>query len=207
MKFKSFLYLPLLILIGISVSSCEENESTTTPTFNLNQPDTLSNESYEIYSLVIDSLSSSSQVVIDQETTTSLHISYQDNYYDFLLFAHEEFDSTLILNYEALNKNSINFANQFQSETNEIIVISTDEIAYIFDGEDLNADWEAFYKAYPLSGGINKFTNIAFNDAKTQAIFEISSSSASLAGGGSIVYLEKQNGVWIIADIIATWVS
>tara|TARA_B110000285_G_C14940249_1_gene521659 strand:+ start:586 stop:696 length:111 start_codon:yes stop_codon:yes gene_type:complete len=36
----------------------------------------------------------------------------------------------------------VNFGEQFQSDTNEIIVISSDELVYIFDNQDLNDDWE-----------------------------------------------------------------
>ena len=207
MKSRLLIYLPILVLLGITILSCEEGEKETKPDFSLKQSDQISDEMYDIYSLMINKKYSSEKIVIGQATKTSIDLNYENYFYDYLIENYQDFDTSLVQIHEDLNKNSVNFGEQFQSKTKKIILISSDELSYIFDSQDLNADWAEFYNDYKNSNGIIRFSRIAFNKDKTQAIFEIGHSYASLGGEGSIIYLKKQHNIWMIIEIIPTWIS
>lgn len=206
MKSRLLIYLPLLLL-GITIFSCEKDENETKPDFSLKQSDQIPDEIYDIYSLVINEKYSSKKIVIVQATKTSIDLNYENNFYDYLIKNYQDFDTSLVQIHEDLNENSVNFGEKFHSDTKEIILISSDELSYIFDSQDLNADWKEFYNDYENSNGIIRFSRIAFNENKTQAIFEIGHSYASLGGEGSIIYLKKKNNIWTIIKIIPTWIS
>lgn len=207
MKSRLLIYLPILLLLGITIVSCEMDEKETKPDFSLKQSDQISDEIYDIYSLVINEKYSSEKIVIGQATKTSIDLNYENYFYDYLIENYQDFDTSLVQIHEDLNENSVNFGEQFHSDTKEIVLISSDELSYIFDSQDLNADWKEFYNDYENSNGIIRFSRIALNEDKTQAIFEIGHSYASLGGDGSIIYLKKQNDIWTIIDIIPTWIS
>lgn len=207
MKSRLLIYLPILLLLGITIVSCEMDEKETKPDFSLKQSDQISDEIYDIYSLVINEKYSSEKIVIGQATKTSIDLNYENYFYDYLIENYQDFDTSLVQIHEDLNENSVNFGEQFHSDTKEIVLISSDELSYIFDSQDLNADWKEFYNDYENSNGIIRFSRIALNEDKTQAIFEIGHSYASLGGEGSIIYLKKQNDIWTIIDIIPTWIS
>lgn len=206
MKSRLLIYLPLL-LIGITILSCDKDDNETKPDFSLKQSDQIPDEIYDIYSLVINEKYSSKKIVIVQATKTSIDLNYENNFYDYLIKNYQDFDTSLVQIHEDLNENSVNFGEKFHSNTKEIILISSDELSYIFDSQDLNADWKEFYNDYENSNGIIRFSRIAFNENKTQAIFEIGHSYASLGGEGSIIYLKKKNNIWTIIKIIPTWIS
>lgn len=206
MKSRLLIYLPLLLL-GFTILSCEKDENETKPDFSLKQSDQIPDEVYDIYSLVINEKYSSKKIVIVQATKTSIDLNYENNFYDYLIKNYQDFDTSLVQIHEDLNENSVNFGEKFHSNTKEIILISSDELSYIFDSQDLNADWTEFYNDYENSNGIIRFSRIALNENKTQAIFEIGHSYASLGGEGSIIYLKKKNNIWTIIKIIPTWIS
>ena len=206
MKSRLLIYLPLLLL-GITILSCEKDDNETKPDFSLKQSDQIPDEIYDIYSLVINEKYSSKKIVIVQATKTSIDLNYENNFYDYLIKNYQDFDTSLVQIHEDLNENSVNFGEKFHSNTKEIILISSDELSYIFDSQDLNADWKEFYNDYDNSNGIIRFSRIAFNENKTQAIFEIGHSYASLGVEGSIIYLKKKNNIWTIIKIIPTWIS
>ncbi|RDI57658.1 hypothetical protein [Flavobacterium glaciei] len=194
-------------MLGFTILSCEKDENETKPDFSLKQSDQIPDEIYDIYSLVINEKYSSKKIVIVQSTKTSIDLNYENNFYDYLIKNYQDFDTSLVQIHEDLNENSVNFGKKFHSDTKEIILISSDELSYIFNSQDLNADWKEFYNDYENSNGIIRFSRIAFNENKTQAIFEIGHSYASLGGEGSIIYLKKKNNIWTIIKIIPTWIS
>ena len=60
---------------------------------------------------------------------------------------------------------------------------------------------------YENSGGLVRFSRIAFNEDNTQAVFQLTHTSASLGGAGEIVLLKKQDNNWAIIEISLIWVS
>lgn len=183
-------------------------ESENRPQFPLEQPDMTSQEIYDIYSLVINDKYSSNKIVVKQTTMIQwgLNCDNYPNFCDSLINNHLDFDTNLVKIYKDINEVSINFGEQFYSETNDIILISGDELSYVFEGEDLICNWNRFYNYYETKEIIG-LSRIAFNKRKTQAVFEMSRSCGALCGNGSIIFLKKIEGVWTVADIILTWIS
>jgi hypothetical protein len=70
-----------------------------------------------------------------------------------------------------------------------------------------SGDWPAFYKQFPGSQGLLKFSGLGFGKDGTQAFFYVSNSCEGLCGGGDYVIMEKRNGRWVIQKDIAMWVS
>ncbi|GAF02733.1 hypothetical protein [Saccharicrinis fermentans] len=207
MNKRLIIYISCTFVIGLLTQSCEKTDKEIKPEFSLEQADLISDENYNIYSLVIEEMYSSEKIVIAQATKTSIDLNYDNYFYDYLVENHQDFDTILVKTHGDLNENSVNFGEQFHDETKEIILITSEELSYVFDSQDLNRDWEEFYNDYENSNGIIRFSRIAYNDDKTQAIFEIGHSYASLGGGGSIIYLKKQDGIWTITEVIPTWIS
>lgn len=194
MKSRLLIYLPILMLLGITFFSCEKDEKESKPV------DQISNEAYNIYSLVINEHFSSEKIVIAQSSYTMNDLN--ENHLD-----HLDFNTRLVQIHEDLNENSVDFEEKFYSDTKEIILITSDELSTIFDHQDLNAGWEKFHNEYENSGGLVHFSRVAINEDNTQAVFEIANTSASLGGGGEIVCLKKQDGHWTIISVIPTWIS
>lgn len=145
---------------------------------------------------------SSEKIVIWQASKPSTDLVYENQFYDYLIENHQNFDTSLVQIHTDLNNNTVNFGEQFQSDTKEIIVISANELSYIFDSQDLNGDWAEFHNEYKNSNGIIRFSRIAMNENNSQAIFEIGNSAGSLDSNESIVYLEKLGDMWTILEVI-----
>jgi hypothetical protein len=206
MKKKLFFYTSIVCVIGLLIQSCEKDDKETKPEFSLEQPDVISDENYNVYSLVIGKYSSE-KIVIAQATKTSIDLNYENYFYDYLIENYPDFDTSLVKTHEDLNENSVNFGEQFYSETKEIVLITSEELSYFFDSQDLNGGWEEFHDDYKNSSGIIRFSRIAFSENNTQAIFETGRSYGSLAGNGSIIYLVKIGDNWTIEEVIPTWIS
>ena len=197
-------YLLFLLLFTVG---CQKDEDDW-PEFNLESADLISEEEYSIYSKVINEYyADSSTIVISQCSQKSFSLGLHDLKQYFLNNA-LELDTTIFLNFKEINDTTYLFDKQYTvSGGAEIILLSTDEFLYMFDQDDINEGWYKFYGHYPKAGGILGFSRIGFNDLKTQAIFEVSFSYASLGGGGSIVFLEKVDDEWFIVSQIGLWES
>jgi len=208
MKIRLFIKVTIVILSVLAVLSCEKDDKKIKPEFPLEQPDKISDEDYDIYSLVINELYSSERIVIKQKTETEIYFNNKNpNYNEYFIDMYPDYDSSLVQTHEELNKNSSYLGNQFKSSTKEISLMSTDELYYIFNSQNIDSDWNEFYKDYKNSNGIISFTRIAYNEDRSQAIFEIWRIYASLGGDGYIVYLKKVNGNWTIIDVNGTWAA
>lgn len=172
------------------------------PQFQLELPDLIPQEAYDIYTLTI------SGKTIVQQVTFNSELICNDFFCDYLdlIKNHEDFDTNLVNIYNEINQSSVYLGEKFYSETKEVFLISTDELSYIFDGQDLECDWQEFCKHYENSGFVS-FSKIAFNRDKTQAIFKKIDSCGMLCGGETVVFLKKIHGVWIVKDEISTWLK
>lgn len=207
MKNRLFFNVVMILTVGLVFYSCEKDKDKSNPEFSLEQPDQIEKENYEIYSLVINEKYTSEKIVIKQATQTRVDLNYQNTFYISLKDKYSTFDTVLVKNHEELNQTAVLFGENFSSDTKQIHLISSEEFSYIFNGQDINGDWGEFYDKYEKSNGILQFSRIAFNSDKTQAIFEIGHTYASLGGDGSIIYLVKENDSWIVKEIIQTWIS
>ncbi len=207
MKKRPFLYTFLFFVVGLLIQSCNMGDRGSGPEFPLEQADVISEENYNIYSLVIEEKYSSEKIVIVQATKKNIGLSYGSQYYEYLIENYPEFDTTLVKAHEELNKDSVHFGKYFHFESKEIILITSEKLSNIFDRQDLDADWEEFYNDYENANGIIWLSRIAFNEDKTQAVFEIDYSYGSLGGGGNFIWLRKENGSWTIINSLLTWIS
>jgi hypothetical protein len=67
--------------------------------------------------------------------------------------------------------------------------------------------WPAFYKQFPGSQGLLKFSGVGFSADGTQAFFYFSNRCEGLCGTGDYVIMEKRDGRWVIRKDIGMWVS
>jgi hypothetical protein len=206
MKSSKLTLLVFLAFVFI-VISCKSDDNDVSPKFKLKLADTISAEEYEIYSMVLEESFSSSIIVLEQQTDTSIDLTKNSYYLSALEEDNPDMDASLINNYDLQNDSSYCFDNDFDSVGMQVILISSSEIQYIFSGNDINKNWQNFYKEYENSSGIVNFTRIGFNENHTQSVLEIGVQYASLGGEGSIIYLEKIEESWIIKNRILTWIS
>lgn len=204
MKTNRLTLLTLLIISFIS-GSCEKDTDQERPEFTLEKADVIPELEYEIYSLVINEIYTSTQIVISQHSETSLDLL--DWSRDMFIDGNPDVDTTIFENYRSANDSSCIFDDKFTSDDKQIILISHSELQYIFDDMEIEENWRDFHEEYPASGGLTGFTRIGFNDTYTEAVFEISKQYGGLGGDGKIVYLVKQGNNWIIKDIMGTWIS
>ena len=189
------------------VSSCEKEPTFEKPDFKLEEPDEIAAEDYSIYSLIIERYSSE-KIVIAQRSGPGAHLNEDFPFYDNLKNNHTDIDDGLAQTYAEINASPVHFANEFSSDSKDVILLSTEELNYFFGRESHpDAGWEEFYDLYGSSGGYLGFSRIAYSVDNTQAILEMSSYAGSLGGEGSIVYLKKVDGEWAIAEIVTTWIS
>jgi len=195
----------LLIIVGIFSAGCENQSGRLN--FPLKQADQIDSLDYRIYSLILDETFSSEKIVIVQETFDYIRVTYDSDYFDYFRENFTHFDTTLVGNLNEVNDTSYFFGEKFYSDDNQLIVISPEELSHIFDSRDANDNWKEFYRRYDHAVGYIRFSRIGFNDDKTQAMFEAGHYYDSVGGGGSIIYLVKQKGNWIIKDRVMTWIS
>ena len=81
-------------------------------------------------------------------------------------------------------------------------LIPDEEIACLFE----NYFWDDFYAKYPDSEGIISFGRPVIND-NGEALVITSYSCNTLCGGGSSLTLVKENGIWVIDEVIVTWLN
>ena len=134
-------------------------------------------------------------------------MTYDSDYYDYFRNNFPDFDTTLVANLNEVNDTTCLFEDEFHSDDNQLIVVSSEELSYIFDSQDVNNNWQEFYRRYENAVGYIQFSRIGFNDDKTQAILEAGHFYGSLGAEGSIIYLVKQRGNWVIKDRRMTWIA
>lgn len=196
------LFLFVLVISGAFAVSCDKNEEDERPVFKLHAPSGLDSIDYEVYSALINRPGST--VVIEQQVLGNSGIQY---YGEDFLELYPAFDTTLLKNCLALENQTAYLGPYFKTNNCEVVLLSDDELNYYFNNPDYLNGWNNFYKDYEHADGIISFTRIAFNDAKTQAVFETGFGYELLGGDGSIVLMVKENGKWVVKASIATWIA
>jgi len=201
------LFYAILLITGIFLAGCEEDSSGRSLNFPLEQPDSIDNEEYGVYSFILDETFSSEKIVIAQESVPHIRVTYDSDYFDYFRNNFPDFDTTLVANLNEVNDTTYLFEDEFHSDDNQLIVVSSEELSYIFDSQNVNNNWQEFYRRYENAVGYIKFSRIGFNDDQTQAILEAGHLYGSVGGEGSIIYLVKQRGKWVIKDRRMTWIA
>jgi hypothetical protein len=109
---------------------------------------------------------------------------------------------TTIDAFRKVNRQQASFQRSFQTVVDYELIDST-QLESVFK----NGDWPAFYKRFPGSTGIARFSRVGINAAGTQALFYASHECGGLCGGGWYVVMERRDGRWVIEKEIEMWVS
>ncbi|GEM_PF-1694385 len=195
----------LIFAAGMLSAGCENNS--VAPDFPLETPDPIDSTDYEIYSLILNETFSSEKIVIAQKSIDHIRVTFDDDYIDHFTENFPDFDTTLVENLCEVNDTTYLFADKFHSDDNQLIVVSPDELAHIFDSRDVNNNWQEFYQKYKNAVGYIRFSRIGYNDDKDQAILDTGYYFGSLGAEGNIIYLVKEKGQWVIKDRMMTWIS
>ena len=84
-------------------------------------------------------------------------------------------------------------------------LVTAEEIKEIFAAG--GGWWPAFYRKYPKSQGILTVSAVGYNAAKDQALVYRGNQYAAFGGDGGYLLLGRQGGVWVIRQLVGTWVS
>lgn len=84
------------------------------------------------------------------------------------------------------------------------VILGDEEMNALFSIQD---GWDNFYKKFESATGIIQISRVGFNVEHSQALVCIGEQSYWLAGYGAYFLLEKQNGLWKIADSTNAWIS
>lgn len=214
---KTIKLIPLFILsLSVLFLSCNDDDDDTggeiieRPIFNLEEPDLIDDVDYEIYSLIIKERYAEKQIVIKQVSQKLYETddSTVNDYYSKLQYDNPNIEIATVNDLITVNSNSFLFDENFVSNDKEINLLSSDERSYIFSQSlDINSNWDGFYAEYENSNGILGFSGIGYNMSKNQAVLEMARSFGSLGAYGDIIYLEKENDIWVIKTIILVWAS
>jgi hypothetical protein len=190
------------------LTNCSKNKDSVELSYKLESADNLDQNEYQIYSLILNKMFPTSNVlVVEQKTSMNKSYSYGETYYASLKAENKSIDPAIFTDFVNRNDTVYNLESKFMGLTKSVILISSEEIRTIFDSQDINNNWNQFYKKYPKANGTIKFTRVGFNSNKSQGIVELGHYYASLGADGYLVYLVKEKDTWKIVKIIITWVS
>lgn len=157
------------------------------------------NEEYAVYSAILADNRYNSEKMVVSEYTIKGFLADTTNLTQQISGLSQE----IVDDYQAKNIDSQKLENNFTVSSN-VIFISEKQTKQIFrKGEG----WNNFYKKYPQSSGLISFSNIGFNQERTQALVYVGINCGWLCGDGSFKFLQKTNGKWIIKDNVELWVS
>ncbi len=187
------------------ITNCNNTKETIEPEFKLSTTDNLDVNEYQIYSLILTEVyTTSNDLVVMQKTSRSIPVPTDNIYYESLKTEIKNLDTTIFADLVENNDSTFNLDNKFDITSKSITLISSAELQYLLNSQDINKGWEQFYKKYPNSNGIIDFSRVGFNNDKNQAILETGHYYASLGADGLLIYLTKNENAWRIIKIINT---
>ncbi|GEM_PF-2538473 len=170
----------LLLMMG----SCEEDN--TRMVYQLNEPDTLSSEVYQVYSEMIQARFPDQQyIVIRQETDTAVNRPFCR---ELMKADSVDLSESTVSQYLFRNQELKNLGYYFDIQP-EIKLIT---------GEELNSyeSWNSFHDKHPDGEGVMILNMPGFNDDKSGALFEYSWLTGDDRAGHYMVYLKYQSADW-----------
>ena len=205
---KTIHYLVSSIVLLVLMTNCTIKKDNLEPEFKLNPVDTINENEYQIYSLILkEKFVGSKELIIKQSTSISISSSFVNSYYESLKTELPNLDETIFIDFVVKNDSSYHLDNKFIVPAKTVSLITNEETQYLFQAKDINQGWFDFYHKYPDSIGMIDFTRVGLNSAKNQAIVSMGHYYASLGADGVIIYLVKENSSWRIIKTINTWVS
>lgn len=204
MKVATLKSLVFLFFFAFLTSCSDDNEP---KQFSLDQPSGIDAEDYAVYTAVISSKGSGT-FLLKQKTVFGMSFMEPDNSYvlNSLSEGNPEFEPEMVTTLIDNNVNPLFLDYSFPISSIQVILVSEAELNYIFNTDSDN-DWMQFYNTFPNANGFNQFSAVAYNADKTKALLETGNVCGSLCGLGTLFYLEKENGIWIIKKTVDTWIS
>ena len=204
MKEATLKSLVFLFLFAFLTSCSDDNDP---KQFSLDQPSAIDAEDYAVYTAVISSKGSGA-FLLKQKTAFGMSFMESDNSYVLtsLSEGNPGFEPEMVTTLIDNNVNPLFLDYSFPISSTHVILVPQAELNYIFNTDSDN-DWMQFYNTFPNANGFNQFSAVAYNADKTKALLETGNVCGSLCGLGTLFYLEKENGVWIIKKTVDTWIS
>ena len=67
--------------------------------------------------------------------------------------------------------------------------------------------WVKYYEQYPKAKSMIKISNVGFRNWGKEALFYIEVAAGCLAGSASLAHLKKDDGKWVLKELINLWIS
>lgn len=196
------LYLLILVVSGVIAVSCDKTEVEERPVFTLATPSDIDSINYEVYSTLVNNRVGIT--VVEQKVTGSDVVKY---YKEDFMQLYPDFDTTMVKNSLLLENTTVYLGPYFKTTNTVVKLLPDEELSYYFDNPENIDGWDKFYEDYEGADGILSFSRIAFNDAKTQAVFATGFGYGWSGGDGSLILMVKENGKWKVKASISTWIA
>ncbi|WP_298140455.1 hypothetical protein [Flavobacterium sp.] len=188
----------------ISCSSDDEAKQ-----FPLDQPSVIDAEDYNVYAAIIDSYSADKFVL--KQKTLSGYTFIDDYFIEQLSEDNPGFEPEMAATLLEVNQNPLYLEESFNVSSISVVLVSEAQLEYIFNNGYSENDWNQFHDTFSNSEsigyGYNQFSAVAYNADKTKALVETANVCGPLCGLGLLIYLEKENGIWMIKKSVQTWIS
>jgi len=106
--------------------------------------------------------------------------------------------------FEARNKTHAKIEADNLKPSFEIVLVDAETARKSVEGK---GGWQAYRDKYPNSPGITLISRPGTDAAHSRALLYVGNSCDMLCGGGTLVFLSKENGEWKVANKVTIWVS
>ena len=106
--------------------------------------------------------------------------------------------------FEARNKTHVKIEADKLKPSFEIVLVDAETAKKSVEG---SGSWQSFRDKYPNSPGITLISRPGKDSEHTHALLCVGNSCDMLCGGGTLIFLTKQNGEWKVANKVTIWVS
>ncbi len=96
------------------------------------------------------------------------------------------------------------FESKFNLRT-KYVLTGKPERNSIFFKQDVKKAWDNFFRKYPGASGYLNFSNIGFNEDRTQALVNTYRKCGGSCGAEQMVLLTKANGRWAVTSTHKIW--
>jgi hypothetical protein len=115
---------------------------------------------------------------------------------DFSKEARDDFD--------ARNKTHATIEADKLKSSFEIVLLDAETARKSVEGP---SGWKNFRERYPNSPGMTLVSRPGTDGVHSHALLYVGNSCDMLCGGGTLIFLNKENGEWKVANKVAIWVS
>ena len=188
----------LLSLLAVNIMGCA-----TAGSLFSKPPSGIGEEEQAVYSVLLDEYQGQKVILYDSTESGFDYLeddAVPDSVHDAALHAAGD----TVENYLSRNDQSYPLPTHLNIGV-DYLLMSHEQLDEIFNSSE--DAWVEFYKRYPDSPGIITFSRVGFNQDFTEALVYMGRQSDYLAGTGSLIRLEKQDGVWKIMEQTGLWIS